>query len=187
MKNAAPLACRIAFLMLAAFAAGPVLAQDWMPHRAFIASAGAAEHGTYSLTLGVAWPWDWKRQWGSVQATAMTEAFISHWRADAIGGGQSSYTQIGLLPLLRLRFSEGRSPWFVEGGIGVTWMDKIYRIPERQFSTAGNFIDVLGVGRNFGEGGRHELTLRISHISNANIKKPNPGEDFLQLRYGLQF
>jgi lipid A 3-O-deacylase len=152
-----------------------------------VSTGAAAKHDTHSLTVGAAWPWDWRTRLGSTEVSGVTELFISHWRADAIGGGKSSYTQLGILPLLRLRFSNGQSPWFVEGGIGVTWMDKIYRIPERQFSTAGNFIDVIGVGRNFGPNGRHELGLRIAHNSNANIKRPNPGEDFVQLRYAVKF
>jgi hypothetical protein len=29
--------------------------------------------------------------------------------------------------------------------------------------------------------------LRLSHVSNAGIKEPNPGENFLQLRYARSF
>ena len=177
----------IALAAVMLVAAAPARALDLGPGKMFIAEAGAAKHGTQSLTVGAAWPWDWRTNWGSTEVTGATEAFISHWRADAIGGGSQSYTQLGLLPVLRLRFSQGQSPWFVEGGIGVTWMDKRYRIPEREFSSTGNFIDGLGVGRNFGADGRHEVGLRIAHISNANIKKPNPGEDFIQLRYAVKF
>lgn len=187
MKRLPHLAHAFAAAACAAAALLPAHAMDLRPDTVFLAQAGAAKHGTYSLTLGLGWPWSWRRQWAGTEVTGSTEAFISHWRFDGIGGGQRSLTQVGLLPLLRLRFSEGRSPWFVEGGIGVTWMDRMYRIPERQFSTRGNFIDVLGVGRNFGVDGRHELGLRIAHISNANIKRPNPGEDFIQLRYAVKF
>ena len=177
----------IAGAALALVAAAPAHALDLKPGRVFLAEAGAAKHGTKSLTIGAAWPWDWRTGFLGTEVTGATEVFISHWRADAVGGGTNSYTQLGLVPMLRLRFSEGRSPWFVEGGIGVSWMDKRYRIPEREFSTTGNFYDTLGVGRNFGVDGRHEVGLRIAHISNANIKRPNPGEDFIQLRYAVKF
>ena len=66
-------------------------------------------------------------------------------------------------------------------------MDKIYRTPEKQFSTSGNFHDMLGIGRSFGANRDRELSLRYVHFSNADIKKPNPGTDFLQLRYAVKF
>ncbi len=34
---------------------------------------------------------------------------------------------------------------------------------------------------------RHALVLRIQHVSNAGIKRPTPGENFLQLRYQASF
>lgn len=94
---------------------------------------------------------------------------------------------LGLVPLLRYRFGQGRSGWFIEAGIGVSLMDPIYRTSEKQFSTRFNFVDVAGVGRSFGSRRERELSLRIAHVSNADIKKPNPGENFLQLRYAVLF
>jgi lipid A 3-O-deacylase len=43
------------------------------------------------------------------------------------------------------------------------------------------------VGRSFGADRRHELSLRVSHFSNCGIETPNPGENFLQLRYATKF
>lgn len=147
----------------------------------------SARHGTYSATLGVAWPWDWRTEFLGGEVTGQTEAYISHWSARAVGGGRQALTQLGLVPVLRLRFGEGRSPWFLEAGIGVTWLDKIYRTPVKQLSTAGNFHDMLGIGRSFGANRDRELSLRYVHFSNADIKKPNPGLDFVQLRYAVKF
>jgi hypothetical protein len=31
-----------------------------------------------------------------------------------VGTGTRTYAQLGLVPVLRYRFGEGRSPWFVE-------------------------------------------------------------------------
>jgi lipid A 3-O-deacylase len=147
----------------------------------------AGRQGTYSATLGLAWPWDWRTAFAGGEVTGQTEAYISHWSAEAIGGGRQSLTQLGLVPVLRLRFDQGRSNWFVEAGIGVSWLDKIYRTPDKRTSTAGNFHDMLGVGRSFGPNRDRELSLRYVHFSNADIKKPNPGVDFLQLRYAVKF
>jgi lipid A 3-O-deacylase len=160
-------------------------ALDLRPGGAFV-QAGSGERAQCT-TAGVIWPWAWKHDgWGG-QWTAATEAFVSHWRAGAYDGGHQGFTQVGLVPMFRLRFDEGRSAWFVEGGIGITVLDKHYRTPERQFSTRFNFIDSIAVGRNFGDRHQHELSLRAVHVSNADIKRPNPGEDFLQLRYTARF
>ena len=39
----------------------------------------------------------------------------------------------------------------------------------------------------FGEQKLNEISLRFEHHSNAAIKQPNPGENFLQLRYARRF
>jgi hypothetical protein len=41
----------------------------------------------------------------------------------------------------------------------------------------------MAVGRMFGAERQHELVLRLEHFSNAGIDHPNPGENFVQLRY----
>jgi lipid A 3-O-deacylase len=40
-------------------------------------------------------------------------------------------------------------------------------------------------GRRHAPGRREaaDLSLRLQHVSNAGIKEPNPGENFVQLRY----
>lgn len=175
---------RLLLSIVAALMSCGAAAADLRPSGAFV-QGGFADHGTYSLSAGVAWPWLWQRSFGSAQVGGVTEAFVSHWNGRG-ATQRESFTQIGLLPLLRLRWDGGRSPWFMEGGIGISVMDR-YRTREKEFSTAFNFVDVVGVGRNFGAGGRQELGLRVSHISNGGLKKPNPGEEFLQLRYAVLF
>jgi hypothetical protein len=160
-------------------------AVDLRPAGAFI-QAGLAEHQSYSVTAGLVWPWSWRRDFGTSQVSGLTEGFVSHWSGRG-ADERKSFTQLGLLPLLRLRFDGGRSPWFAEGGIGISIMDRNYRTRTKDFSTTGNFVDVVGVGRSLGADRRRELSLRFSHISNGGIKKPNPGEDFLQLRYAVMF
>ncbi len=155
------------------------------PEGAFVDGA-VARHSAYSITAGLLWPWSWRRDFAGAEVTGLTEAYVSHWNAKGATDRQT-YTQAGVVPLLRLRFDEGRSAWFVEGGIGASIMDRIYRTADRQFSTSFNFVDVVGVGRSFGPGRRQELSLRLSHVSNAGLKQPNPGENFLHLRYAVMF
>jgi lipid A 3-O-deacylase len=144
---------------------------------------GGAQAGSYTVSVGLAWPWQWSRrrtvhggEW-----TGATELFVSHWSARVQGEREAS-TQVGALPVIRYRFGGG-SDWFAAGGIGLTWMDAHYRNDDHQFSTRFNFVSVLGVGRSFGARREQALSLRVSHFSNGGIENPNPGENFLQLRY----
>jgi lipid A 3-O-deacylase len=160
-------------------------AAGWAPDGVF-AEAGLAPSGSYSVTAGALWAWNWRGSFGNTEATGMTEVYLSRW--DSHGAVQrQTLTQAGVLPLVRLRLDHGRSPWFFEGGIGVTVMDNLYRNHGKEFSTRFNFVDVFGVGRSIGADRRRDVSLRLAHISNANLKQPNPGENFLQLRYAMMF
>jgi lipid A 3-O-deacylase len=172
-------------LSAAALSVG-VCAADLRPGGVFV-EGGLAQQRTYNVTAGVLWYWSWRRDFGSTEASGITEAFVSNWSGRADTGERRGFTQLGLLPLVRLRLDGGHSPWFIEGGIGVSLMDRIYHTQNKEFSTKFNFVDVLGAGRSFGADRRRELSLRVSHVSNGGIKKPNPGENFLQLRYAVIF
>lgn len=176
---------RLCFVATACLLSLAARAADWAPQGAFV-EGGIAVRGASSGTAGLLWPWDWQRSFGNTQMTGFTEAYLSHWSGGR-PGGRESVTQVGVLPLVRLRLDYGRSPWFLEGGIGVSMMDSLYRNDGKQFSTRFNFLDVFGVGRSFGADRRREASLRLAHISNAGIKQPNPGETFVQLRYAVWF
>jgi len=139
------------------------------------------------MGAGLVWDWNWELLRRKAEITAHTELLVNHWRADAFGGGTQGFNQLVVLPTARFRLSQGRSPWFMEFGIGLSVLDRKYLTPHRGFSTRWNFYDTIGIGHSFGAGHAHELGLRWVHVSNANIKKPNPGQDFLQLRYAARF
>lgn len=115
------------------------------------------------------------------------DVYLSQWKTDAFNGNRTQFTEVGVVPMFRYRFDAGQSPWFVDGGIGVSYMDGRYRRGNQEFSTEWNFSDHLGVGRNFGADRRHELGVYVKHVSNGSLKTPNPGETFYQLRYGYRF
>jgi lipid A 3-O-deacylase len=43
--------------------------------------------------------------------------------------------------------------------------------------------DHVGIGCEFGAVRRREAALRIEHFSNAGVDHPNPGDNFVQLRW----
>ena len=140
---------------------------------------------THAVTEGLTW--DWSRNWmlGSARVSGYWAASLSEWKFPARGGKNDWLGQLSLVPVFRLRPNNGSSPWFVEAGIGVALATSVYRARSKEFSTAFNFADHIAVGRNFGETQQHELALRFEHFSNAGIKHPNPGENFIQWRYTL--
>jgi hypothetical protein len=116
------------------------------------------------------------------------EGSMSRWQSRGDHPAEhGSLLQVALIPVIRYRFDEGRSPWFAEGGIGATVTSNVYRSSDKHFSTAFNFGDHIGVGYAFGPARRDEIALRAEHFSNAGIKHPNPGQNFVELRYVHRF
>ena len=174
----------VSLVAAALFGGSSAQAAGWTPEVAFV-QAAAGPASIYSLSAGVAWPWSWRSSgggWGGY-----TEFLVSYWSADAVGGGRDNFTHLALSPIFRYRFDSGRSPWFFEGGIGISYTSPTYITPTKTFSTRLNFVDTVGMGYSFGPGMNQDVTLRLQHISNASIRKPNPGEEFLQLRYSWKF
>lgn len=179
-----------ATLALGTLAAVPQLAmaQGAQASPSIYLQGSQARRDTDAITIGGTLPWkDWQRPlWGG-ELTGYWDVYASRWTFDGVAGGRSHTTLIGVTPTLRLRMDEGRSAWFWEGGIGLTVADKRYVTPERTFSTRANFASHLGMGISLGEQRQHDIVLRVQHVSNAGVKKPNPGENFAQLRYGYHF
>jgi lipid A 3-O-deacylase len=168
-------------------AAGSAHAVDLVPD-AVSFEVGAGTERTRMASAGITWDWNFERMRRKAQLTAHTELLVNHWHADAVGGGSASYTQFAVLPSLRMRLGRGASPWYIELGIGASWLDQPYATPSRVFSTQWNFLDVMGLGYTLGgPEGKQEIGLRWSHTSNAGLRKPNPGQDFLQLRLVQRF
>ena len=153
--------------------------------RTMYLQAGAAEHSAYAGTVGVTIPWQsWSWNLGSGVVRGQWDGYVSNWSSRTLEGDRRNILVLGVGPSLRWRGDGGRSPWFVEAGTGVSFSNRLFRSGETEFSTRYNFASHLGIGRNFGA---HEVSLRIQHSSNAGLKTPNPGENFVLLRYAHAF
>lgn len=112
------------------------------------------------------------------------ELSLSRWSSRAYRPTDTgTLVQLALTPVARYNSALGSVPWFVELGIGLTVTSEVYRKQDRQFSSPFNFGDHLAIGWAFGDRREHEISLRVEHFSNGNIKLPNPGENFRALRY----
>lgn len=160
-------------------------AQDLRPATVFVQGGTGPKDGLAAATIGAQWPWAWRHGFAGGEFSGATEVFLSEWRADAPGGTRRGFSQLGLVPMFRWRGDEGRSGWFVEGGIGLSVLDRQYVTANRVQSSQWNFSDNLALGHDIGKSG--ELSLRWQHSSNGGLKEPNPGINLFALRYGMKF
>jgi hypothetical protein len=178
--------------------AGPLAAQQrdltgerdatgWKSAVMFVQS-GVTDGNTRSYTVGATWKWNWSREYSFGTATGYTEVAVGRWATDNnTDGGQDWVTQVGITPVIRVHPHSQFADWFVEGGVGINLIRPFYRDDDKRFSTQFNFGDHIGIGREFGRDARQEISLRLQHFSNAGLKEPNPGENFMQIRYSSRY
>lgn len=122
--------------------------------------------------------------WLGERANLYGELSLSRWEARPHSPSDTgTLVQMGVKPVLRYVLIRSSVPTFAEFGIGLTVTSEPYRKSERKFSSTFNFGDHLAIGWAFGARREHELVLRVEHFSNGNIKLPNPGENFREVRY----
>lgn len=169
----------------------PAVAQDASPAAghswAAFAQVGSSEH-TRQVTVGVQVPWFRSWRLGSGDVNGYWDFSLSRWRyPEESGGRHGLLSQLGVTPALRWSPGGRLGSTFMEVGVGITWMSDLYRTPDKDFSTRFNFGSHLAVGWPLDDRHAQELVIRLEHFSNGGIRRPNPGEDFLQLRYVQRF
>jgi len=152
--------------------------------------SGLIQDGKYSVSAGFTLPW---KPWPTLvlprQLSFYWDVGLSRWYSTEQGRRRRIGTQVvSVKPVVRLRWNGGQSRLFVEAGVGASYaLNQRYKADLKNFSTRYNFASHVGAGYLFGGQYQHEALLRVEHHSNARIKHPNPGENFLQLRYALHF
>lgn len=164
------------------------MAQDLDARSSWYVQAGSGDESSHALVIGATIPWkNWSWQLGGGQVRGHWDAWIGGWSNRDLDNDRFTTPALGIGPSLRWRGAQGASPWFVEAGTAVMVTGKrLYNSNERM-GTRWNFASHIGVGMNFGALQAHELSLRLQHVSNASIKNPNPGLNWVQLRYAHAF
>ena len=110
---------------------------------------------------------------------------LSQWRGTRYQQGKEhkSLTAIGITPVFRWQTSTQQG-FYGEFGIGAYLLSDLYDNNGRRFSTHFQFGDHLAAGYQWSQ---NDLQLRLQHFSNARIKEPNPGINFISLRYTYHF
>jgi len=105
-----------------------------------------------------------------------------HWTSDS-GEGSQSGSIIGLSPVFHYQMKNMSYTPFMEMGGGPHLLSGI-EIEDEYKSTQFQFGSIFGIGiKKDGV----EAGYRYLHISNANIKMPNPGTDIHSLHLGYHF
>jgi lipid A 3-O-deacylase len=169
MCSAKRMLARMAVFAMLSTGASPVPALDGV-------SLEFGKNGSYEMArLGA--QWQWQKRWLDLSA--------AQWSADVPAGLNDSLVDIGFTPTLRWQAGDLRG-FYLEAGIGLHFLSHT-SLGGRRFSTAFQFGDHLGLGYRFGAKGAYDLSYRFQHHSNADIKKPNAGMDFHQVRLQYWF
>ncbi|NUO84864.1 MAG: acyloxyacyl hydrolase [Cupriavidus sp.] len=122
--------------------------------------------------------WDSGFAWGNPQGWQTRlhwEVDLARW--DARAG--RDVIEVGASPVFRLEKRGGTKVPFLEASVGVRLVNHVSTSPEHYYSTAFRFSETIGFGLAFGKDLDTEIGIRLQHLSNAGIKKPNPGTDFI--------
>ena len=149
-------------------------------------SAGAFErispvlgHGSgvnvFGVELGSA---DWRR-WQvreTWQLSAYVTTSLAYWHASA--SENNALYDIGVAPVVRLerQGSVGLTP-YLEASFGVHLLSHNW-INGRDMSSAFQFGEFAGAGLLFGPRRQFGVGIRIQHVSNGGIRRPNQGLSF---------
>jgi hypothetical protein len=129
--------------------------------------------------------WKWQRKWQPARDWTLG----GYWElsAGAWDGGRGTLADLAATPVFRLEQS-APSAWapYAEAAIGLHLLSRRRITDEKQFSTRWQFGDHLGAGIRFGARRQYDLGLHLQHLSNAGIKRPNPGINFLLLRFAYE-
>ncbi len=94
---------------------------------------------------------------------------------------------LGIMPLLRYGWPDRDGAVYVEDGFGVRLISHTRLYDERRLSTNFQFGELLGAGYRFGAHHDVEVGLRLQHMSNGEIKKPNNGVSFASMRVAMRW
>jgi lipid A 3-O-deacylase len=132
----------------------------------------------------------WEKRWlqgNGRHVGAHWDLQLAQWRGRAhqnVMGQHQNITDIGLTPVFRWQ-ADDRKGWYLEGGIGVHMLSKLYDNDDSYLSTHFQFGDHVGAGYILGNG--WDLGLKLQHFSNGGIKTPNTGVNFVVFKAARAF
>jgi len=132
---------------------------------------------------------DWDKQWFASNGRHLSgywEANLGLWRLNAydnVRGRNKNIGTIGLTPVFRYQ-NDNKLGLYAEIGIGINLFSSLYKNEDKVLSTAFQFGDHLGVGYTTA---KWDFGLKYQHYSNASIKSPNAGANWLIAKAAYRF
>lgn len=153
------------------------LAKEWSYSVDYIQGEGDVQ----GVKLAVQYHTDWLEQY-SDSWQVYFESSVNTWEYGAENQYDTNFV-LAISPVFQYPIAtSGNQQWFVEAGIGISLLDDT-TFAGKNVSTHYQFEDRIGITTRFGKHAQHKVSLRYFHYSNAGIKKPNPGLDFIALSY----
>ncbi|MGM7447249.1 acyloxyacyl hydrolase [Idiomarina sp. ST20R2A10] len=112
------------------------------------------------------------------------EAALNHWQDS--NNTADNITAFTISPILSWHVAGAERPLYIEAGIGGSYFDKT-RIGNRRLSTQFQFEDRVSLSWQYSQSSDARIALGYTHYSNADIKRPNDGLDFLWMSWVLPF
>jgi hypothetical protein len=125
---------------------------------------------------------NWDAQWFASNGRHLGgywDVSAAYWRGTSyrnVPGQHQNLAVIGFTPVVRYQ-RDDKLGWYAEAGVGATLFSELYNNDGHQLSTAFQFGDHLGIG--YVTPNKWDLALKFRHYSNASIKRPNSGANFV--------
>ena len=167
--------------LVAAAACAAALCAGAPAHASELSALAGSWDGYHNLTL--AWQSSplWQHDFGTRRLDLSLEASAGRVFGPP-GDIGSPLWHVGLTPFVDWWFTPDTA---IEAGIGANVFSGTY-IGSKRISTAYQFGDSLGLYHRIA-GTPWGVGVRFTHYSNADIKRPNPGQNYMQVRLSYEF
>ncbi|HHT8991011.1 TPA: acyloxyacyl hydrolase [Burkholderia cenocepacia] len=179
---------RSALLVVAALVLGMTFTRARAGEFGLRLAAGVADHDVKKSDLAIVW--DPGLKWGEIgnyHFTVVGEAHAAYWAIGEDGAVHAGIWEFGFTPVFRFIRDSGWLRPYVEGGVGIRLLSHVRETQDRTMSSSFQFADMVGVGAQFGDHQQYQAGFRFQHLSNAGIKRPNPGINFSEIYMQYNF
>ncbi len=134
--------------------------------------------------------WDWKTwlEESPVQFASLMDLSYGYMHDSDSDDGKFDPHVFAFTPLWRLQMRDpiaGLITPFLEVGIGISLFTET-RADHRKLSTVYQFEDHIGLGFKLGKEQKYDLKVSYWHYSNADLKRPNSGVNFIMTTFGYR-
>lgn len=172
------------------FAAGIAFICVQKPCHAVDAASFEFATGNRTQIARIGAQWDWRDPlWHSdtLRLGGYWELTGAQWyenRFRNVPGNTRDIQDFAITPVYRLQ-NNARSGPYVEAGVGIHYLSEGYDNNRRQLSTNFQFGSHVGVGYVLDS--KFDVGMKIRHISNGGIRKPNDGINFVAVCISYRF